>query len=133
MAHEAGQAERRQRGLGPAGDHDVGVAPGDDPERVADGVRAGGAGRGRWREFGPLAPKRMEIWPEASLMIVWMRKNGETRSGPFSSRTLCHLLDRAEAADAGPDVDAGPVALEVAGRRSRNRDGQLRPRPRRTG
>ena len=39
-------------------------------------------------QLGPLAPKRMEIWPEASLMIVWMRKNGETRSGPFSKRTL---------------------------------------------
>jgi hypothetical protein len=39
-------------------------------------------------QLGPLAPKRIEIWPEASLMIVWMRKKGETRPGPFSRRTL---------------------------------------------
>src|SRR4030066_216812 len=30
----------------------------------------------------------MDTWPEASLMIVWTRKNGETRSGPFSRSTL---------------------------------------------
>ncbi len=40
-------------------------------------------------EFGPLAPKRIEIRPEAMLMISMGMKNGETRSGPLLRRTLC--------------------------------------------
>ncbi len=39
-------------------------------------------------EFGPLAPKRIEISPEAMFTISIGMKNGETRSGPFSSRIL---------------------------------------------
>ena len=34
-------------------------------------------------EFGPLAPKRIEISPEAMLTMSIGMKNGETRSGPF--------------------------------------------------
>ena len=40
-------------------------------------------------EFGPLAPVRMETWPEARLMMVAGMKNGEMRRGPCSSRILC--------------------------------------------
>ncbi len=37
-------------------------------------------------ELGPLAPLRMETWPEARLMMVAGIKNGEMRRGPCSSR-----------------------------------------------
>ena len=44
-------------------------------------------------EFGPLAPNRMAMTPEAMLMMIMGMKKGETRSGPlvrsvskFSSR-----------------------------------------------
>ena len=40
---------RRDRGLGPAGDHHVGVAVLNHAHAIADGVRAGGAGRGGGR------------------------------------------------------------------------------------
>ena len=36
-------------------------------------------------EFGPLAPKRMETWPAARLMIAAGMKKGEMRRGPPSS------------------------------------------------
>ena len=39
-------------------------------------------------EFGPLAPKRMEMSPEAMLMMSIGMKNGDTRSSPLSRRTL---------------------------------------------
>src|SRR2546428_6570596 len=38
-------------------------------------------------ELGPLAPKRMEIRPDAMLMISMGMKNGETRSGPLALST----------------------------------------------
>jgi len=40
-------------------------------------------------EFGPFAPKRIEMRPEAMLMMSIGMKKGETRSGPLSSRVLC--------------------------------------------
>ena len=40
-------------------------------------------------EFGPLAPKRMDTWPAARLMIAAGMKNGEMRRGPPSSSALC--------------------------------------------
>ena len=40
-------------------------------------------------EFGPLAPVRIETYPEARLMIVAGMKNGEMRPGPRSSRFVC--------------------------------------------
>jgi len=40
-------------------------------------------------EFGPLAPVRIETLPEARLIIVAGMKNGDMRSGPFSSSTRC--------------------------------------------
>ena len=38
-------------------------------------------------EFGPLAPNRIEMSPEAMLMMSIGMKKGETRSGPFAFRT----------------------------------------------
>ena len=38
--------------------------------------------------FGPLKPYRIETWPEASLISADGMKNGETRRGPRSCRTI---------------------------------------------
>ena len=40
-------------------------------------------------EFGPLAPNRIDTWPEARLMMADGMKNGEMRLGPPSSSALC--------------------------------------------
>ena len=40
-------------------------------------------------EFGPLAPKRIETWPAARLMMADGMKNGEILRGPPSSSALC--------------------------------------------
>ncbi len=40
-------------------------------------------------EFGPLAPLRMETYPDARLIMVAGMKNGEMRRGPCSSRVWC--------------------------------------------
>ena len=40
-------------------------------------------------ELGPLAPKRMETWPAARLMMAAGMKKGEIRLGPPSSNALC--------------------------------------------
>jgi hypothetical protein len=39
--------------------------------------------------FGPLAPKRIDTWPEARLMIIAGMKKGEMRRGPLSSSVWC--------------------------------------------
>jgi hypothetical protein len=38
-------------------------------------------------EFGPLAPRRIEITPEAMLTMSMGMKKGETRSGPLVRST----------------------------------------------
>ena len=68
-------------------------------------------------EFGPLAPKRIEISPEAMLTMSIGMKKGETRSGPFVREHLVVLEQRADAADARAhqDPEAGgvhPLRLE---------------------
>ena len=113
--------------LGPAGDHDVGVAAGDDPERVADRVGAGGAGRdvGAVRALGP------EADGDLARGLVDDRLDEEERRDPVRAllqQDLVVLLDRADAADAGADVDAGPVALEVARSMPGIAHGQVRGR-----
>src|SRR3954467_1764059 len=40
-------------------------------------------------EFGPLAPKRIDTWPAARLMMADGMKNGEILRGPPSSSALC--------------------------------------------
>ncbi len=59
-------------------------------------------------ELGPLAPKRIETWPAARLMMAAGMKNGEMRRGPPSRKRTVLALDRAEPADARRDEDAGP-------------------------
>ena len=51
--------------------------------------------------FGPLAPNRMETWPEASSMIMPGMKKGDMRRGPRSSSSLVLTLQERQAADAG--------------------------------
>ena len=52
---ESAHGHGRDRGLGAAGNHRVGVAVQNHAHRVADGVGAGGAGRGRGRDGAPRA------------------------------------------------------------------------------
>src|SRR5215207_4006338 len=40
-------------------------------------------------ELGPCAPKRIDTWPDARLMMADGMKKGEIRRGPPSSRALC--------------------------------------------
>src|SRR5260221_10467077 len=40
-------------------------------------------------EFGPLAPKRIDTWPAARLMMAEGMKNGEIFRGPPASSALC--------------------------------------------
>ena len=40
-------------------------------------------------ELGPCAPKRIDTWPEARLMMADGMKKGEIRRGPPSSSALC--------------------------------------------
>jgi hypothetical protein len=40
-------------------------------------------------ELGPLAPKRIDTWPAARLMMAEGMKNGEILRGPPSSNALC--------------------------------------------
>src|SRR5262249_23624687 len=40
-------------------------------------------------ELGPLAPKRIDTWPAARLMMAEGMKNGEILRGPPSSSALC--------------------------------------------
>ena len=39
--------------------------------------------------FGPLAPRRIDTWPDARLMMAAGMKNGEILRGPPSSSALC--------------------------------------------
>jgi hypothetical protein len=45
-------------------------------------------------EFGPRLRYLIETYPAASLMMMEIRKKGETRSGPLSSKVL-GFLDQA--------------------------------------
>ena len=56
----------------------------DSPIACADAEHAVHVAR-----FGPLAPKRIETWPDARLMMAEGMKNGEIFRGPPSSSALC--------------------------------------------
>jgi hypothetical protein len=57
-------------------------------------VRRGGAG-GAGREFGPFAPKRIETWPAARLMMPPGMKNGEMRAArPRAALVLASISGR---------------------------------------
>ncbi len=64
-------------------------------------------------EFGPLAPKRIETWPAARLMMAAGMKNGEIRRGPPSMQRLVLALDGAEPADA--DAMNTPTRVAISG------------------
>ncbi len=104
-AAKPAHAHRRDRGLGTAGDHGDGVPAPDDLERFptacADAEQAVHVAR-----LGPLAPKRIETWPDARLMMVPGMKNGEILRGPPSSRAHVFAFDRGEAADSRSDEHA---------------------------
>ena len=60
-AHGAKSADRQRcdAGFGPSADHHIRIVVLDNPHRIADRVRTGGA-RGRGGRVGPFAPVRME-------------------------------------------------------------------------
>ena len=62
--------------------------------------------------FGPLAPKRIDTWPAARLMIAEGMKNGEIFAGRPQQR-LVLALDGDEPADprSDEDADVGGVLL----------------------
>ena len=57
-------------------------------------------------EFGPLAPKRIDTWPAARLMIAEGMKNGEIFRGTAVQEGFVLALDGRESADARRDDDA---------------------------
>jgi hypothetical protein len=56
----------------------------DSPTACADAEQAVQVAR-----FGPFAPKRIDTWPAARLMIAEGMKNGEMRRGPPLSSASC--------------------------------------------
>ena len=90
-APEGGDAQRRQRRLGAAGDDDVGGAALDHPHALADRVRAGRAGRGD-AEAGAVDAEadrdraRRPRWASSSARSSARRRarraRGTTRSSP---------------------------------------------------
>ena len=85
-AHRAHAGERRDRerrdaGLGAAGDHDLGAAVAHHADAFADRVGARRA-RGGDAEVGPVKPKLIEIIPAVAFGIIIGTKNGLTRLAP---------------------------------------------------
>ena len=107
---EAGNAQFANAGFRAAGDHHVGIAPHDQPRRIADRVHAGGAG-GHHRVVWALeAVFDREM---AGGEVDQRRRDEERRQAPGLS--LEHLRrrfeDRLQAADAGADHHAGGAAI----------------------
>ena len=107
---KAGERKPVDRRFRAAGEHDLGVAIGDEPRRVADGVRAGRAGGhdGVVRAFEPVLdrdvargevddPARDEERRDAPRALLVERDRG--------------VIDAADAADAGADENAGGILL----------------------
>lgn len=86
-------------GFGAAGEHDGGVAVGNEAGGIADGVgacragccygvvgalggRLGGVELGGWWGEGTLRPCFIDMWPAARLMRSLGTKRGETFLGP---------------------------------------------------
>ena len=99
----------------------------ESPIACADAVHAVHVAR-----FGPLAPKRIETWPAARLMIAEGMKNGEILRGPAFEVGAVLLLDGGEPADARADEHADARRqrrvdrqLRIVHRVLRSRDGEL--------
>ena len=110
---ESAYAHGSDGSLGAAGDHDVGIVVLDDAKRIADGVRAGGAGGGRGlvRSLGAEA--------HGDLSGGEIDDGGRNEKRRDLARAAFQqfgvlALDDVESADAGTDVDAD--ALVVFGR-----------------
>ena len=107
---KAGDANAIDGRFGAAGDHHVGVAHRDDARRVADGVRAGGAGR-HHRMIRAL--QAMHDGDIAGDEIDDSARDEERRD---AARSLLPqgdggFVNAAEAADAGADQHAGRFLL----------------------
>ena len=57
-------------------------------------------------EFGPLAPKRIDTWPDGQVDDGRGMKNGEMRARPALEERPVLALDRGEPADARGDEHA---------------------------
>ena len=67
-------------------------------------------------KFGPVIPKLMATWPAPTFGMPIGMRNGLIRSGPRSAFVENPFDQRADAAETGPEDDAGPlgeVALEA--------------------
>ncbi len=107
---EAGDGQTAQRRFRAARHHHVGVAKGDEPRGVADGVRAGGAGR-HHRVIRPL-----EAEPDGDVArgkIDQPARNEERADAlrAFFGHEQGGLLDALQAADARADQHARAVLL----------------------
>ena len=105
---EAADAHGGDRGLGAAGDHDVGVAALDDAEGVADGVRGGGAGRRRGlvRSLGAVANGDV---PGGKVDDGGGDEERRDLARPAVHQVGVLALDDVEPADAGADVHTDVV------------------------
>ncbi len=112
---ESADPHGRDAGLRAAADHGVGIAVLNHPERIADGMRAGGAGRrgGRIRPFGAAADGNI-----ARRQIDDGGRNKKRRDAPrpVLEQRLVLALDDFESADAAADINAD--AFGDLGRRS---------------
>ena len=111
-AHGAESADRQRRNAGfrAAADHHIRIVVLDEPERIADRVRAGGArGRGgRVRAFRAGADGNV-----ARRQIDDGRRNEKRRHAvrAFFEQNFVLALDHFESADAAADVDAGALGV----------------------
>ena len=132
---KAGDAQRRDAGLGAAADHRVGVAALHQAEPVADGVSAGGARRrhGRVGALGAKAHRDL-----SGRQVHDRRENEERRDalGALLEQHAMFALDHLEAADAAADDDAHARGVvgphdQAAGREGDvgGRDGELDEAP----
>ena len=108
---EAADGERRDRGLGAAGDHDVRVAVLDGPHGLADGVSARRAGRHR----GPVRPLGAEEDADLARGHVDDHLRHEERADAAHAllrrRRALVSSKTADAADAGADDDPDPLGV----------------------
>ena len=77
------------RGLGAAGQHDVGAAEPDLVDGQGDALVARGARRDRCVHARPLAPTYRLMLAAGAFGISIGTESGETRRGPFSLRMSC--------------------------------------------
>ena len=113
--HHVGERRHRQRvdrGLGAAGDDDVGAAEADLVEGQRDRLVAGGAGGDRGVHRGPRADVQADVGGRG----VGHQHRDRERRDPARALLLERVVvveQRGDAADAGGHGDADPLAVEV--------------------